>query len=101
MNILAFELANFSCSIALSVKGEVVAFHQSDEYKGQDATLIPQINHMLIHNGLSFQQLDRIVTTTGPGSFTGIRVALATAQGLELAASVPAFALNSLEWTVQ
>jgi tRNA threonylcarbamoyladenosine biosynthesis protein TsaB len=95
MIILAFELANFGCSVALWQDGEILAQHQSTDVQGQDVTLISHLKSMLNSRGLRFQDLNRIVTTTGPGSFTGIRVALATAQGLSLAAQVPAVGISS------
>jgi tRNA threonylcarbamoyladenosine biosynthesis protein TsaB len=97
MNILALDLANFASSLALMKDGKVVyAAHQA-EFRGQDIELIPKLKSLLEKHGLRFQDLDCLVTTTGPGSFTGIRVALATVQGLSLAADIPALGLPTFE----
>ncbi len=101
MNILAFDLANFSSSLALMMQGEIVFSEYKDEFRGQDVTLLPRLKALLKDHNLKFQDLDRIVTTTGPGSFTGIRVALATAQGLSFAADVPALGVNSFDWVLK
>lgn len=97
MNILAFTLAHFGCSIALAHHNKVISLSDNNEYRGQDLTLLPLIQQGLKEHGLHFHDLDFIMTATGPGSFTGIRVALATAQGLALATGIPALGINSFD----
>lgn len=108
MNILAFDLANFSSSLALMKQGKIVFSEYNEEFRGQDVTLLPKLQKILADHDLTFQELDRLATTRGPGSFTGIRVALATAQGLSLglslsasyAADVPALGIDSFSWAL-
>jgi universal bacterial protein YeaZ len=95
MNILAFNLANFKCSIALMLGKQKITLKDSHDFRGQDLMLLPTIQQGLAEHHITFHDLDYIVTGTGPGSFTGIRVALATAQGLSLAAEVPAIGIDS------
>jgi tRNA threonylcarbamoyladenosine biosynthesis protein TsaB len=99
-NILAFESADFKLTIALMKAGNVVGEYCSKSLYEQDVELLPTIERMLKQHNLCYHQLDLIATTNGPGSFTGIRVALATAEGLSLASGVPAAAFNSLDWVV-
>ncbi len=80
MAILAFECANFTLSLALMTNRHTVFFDDFQELRGQDQVLLPKIEGLLDKADLSFQDLDLIVTTTGPGSFTGIRLALAEAS---------------------
>ena len=101
MNILAIDLANFSSSVALIKRGELVYRDHHDVFRGQDVTLLPKLMALLEEHKLRFQDLDRLVSTTGPGSFTGIRVALATLQGLSFAADVPALGVNSFDWVMR
>tara|TARA_R110002095_G_scaffold36908_1_gene34419 strand:- start:72 stop:728 length:657 start_codon:yes stop_codon:yes gene_type:complete len=101
MNILAFDLANFSSSIALIKGGEIVFSEHNEAFRGQDITLLPKLQKLLTEHNLTFQDLDRLVTTRGPGSFTGIRVALATAQGLSFAADRPALGIDSFSWVMK
>ena len=101
MNILAIDLANFSSSLALIVEGHLIFSEYSDVFRGQDVTLLPKIKDILEKEGIRFEDLDRLVSTTGPGSFTGIRVALATLQGLSFAANVPTYGINSFEWVIK
>ena len=100
MNILAIDLANFSSSVALMVNSKIVYSDHSDVFRGQDVTLLPKLKTILTKEGLRFEDLDRLVSTTGPGSFTGIRVALATLQGLSFAANVPAYGVGSFNWVM-
>jgi tRNA threonylcarbamoyladenosine biosynthesis protein TsaB len=101
--ILGFDLSSFSCTLALCQKqptGEIVPVAQDEilsPYE-QDTQLIPKILSLLNENNVTFDDLKAIVTTTGPGSFTGIRVALATAQGLSLAAGCPALGFSVFDW---
>jgi len=101
MNILAFEAANFTLSLALMKDDQVVQTYRSRDFYGHDAELLPAIEKMLQDNTLSYRDLDLIATTRGPGSFTGIRVTLATAEGLTLASGIPAVAFNALEWVAE
>ena len=98
MNILALDIANFSSSLALMKNNEIAGFFYDKEFRGQDVHLLQRLEGLLQENQLDFKDLDLIVATTGPGSFTGIRVGLATIQGLALAAEVPAIGINSFEW---
>ena len=61
----------------------------SDVERGQAETLVPLINQSVIEAGISFQDIDCITTTKGPGTFTGLRVGLAAAKSFALALSKP------------
>jgi tRNA threonylcarbamoyladenosine biosynthesis protein TsaB len=100
-NILAFELADFRLSIALLKEGKEIKEIRSESLYGQDAELLPEIERLLDQQKLTYQDLDLIATTKGPGSFTGLRVALAAAEGVSLASGKPAVAFNSLEWVAK
>jgi tRNA threonylcarbamoyladenosine biosynthesis protein TsaB len=65
--------------------------------RGQAEHLVPIIDLVMTEAGLTFAQIDRIAVTVGPGSFTGVRVALATARGLALARRIPVIGLTTGE----
>lgn len=58
--------------------------------------LVPTIQDVLSNANAQFQSLTQIITTKGPGSFTGIRVGLATAAGLRTALNIPVMTVNTL-----
>lgn len=89
MPILAFDCAGAQCAVALVADGRPLAATRIESDRGHAAILVPMIQETLRQAGCSFGDLERIAVTTGPGSFTGIRVALATAQGLGLALDRP------------
>ncbi len=80
MRILAFDCAGAQCSAALAIDSEAVLVENIPAERGHAQILLPLLQKMLAEAGLGFDDIDRFAVTTGPGSFTGIRVALADAQ---------------------
>lgn len=95
--ILAFDTALGPCSVAVW-KGDCIAAQRVIEERNQQTSqLVPVISELMDESGLSLKELSSIATTIGPGSFTGIRIGLATARGLSLATAVPIKAITTLE----
>ena len=65
--------------------------------KGQAEHLVPLIEDILSKSKTDIKDIARIATTRGPGSFTGVRIGLATARTLGLALSVPVLGFSTLE----
>src|SRR5579864_1945967 len=65
--------------------------------RGHAEALMPLIATVMSTAGVEFSDLDRIAVTVGPGSFTGLRVGIAFAKGLALAADAPAVGIGTLE----
>ncbi len=101
MNILAFECANFSLSVAAQNCNKELSFREIKETKGQDSQLLPLINDVLQEVKLDFKNLNLIATTIGPGSFTGIRVGLSLARGFRLALKIPLITFNCFDWVFE
>ena len=65
--------------------------------RGHQERLAPMAQQVMAEAGLSFDKIDRIAVTVGPGSFTGLRVGIAFAKGLALALDLPAVGIGTLE----
>lgn len=96
MNLLALDTSTEYCSAALWRDG---ALFDRVERAGQrhSELLIEMIRAVLKSGGVDVRQLAAIATTVGPGSFTGVRIAIAVAQGLAFGAKVPAVGIGTLE----
>lgn len=93
---LALDTSGASGYVAVSRGGEVLArVHLARQ--GQHAShLVPAVATALAEAELGVRQLDGIVVGDGPGSFTGVRVAAATAKGMAAALGIPLWAVSSL-----
>lgn len=97
MNVLAFDCATGPTSVAVWRDGVLVARADDARPQGQAESLVPLIQAALAEAGLEPAGIDRIGITLGPGSFTGVRIAVAAARGLALALGCPIFGFSSLE----
>jgi len=98
MHVLAIDTALGACSAAVldSGRGAITAHETLPMQRGHAEALMPLIARVMEQGQLSFDALDRIAVTVGPGSFTGLRVGIAAARGIALAAGKPAVGLSTL-----
>src|SRR5437660_5681283 len=97
MRVLAMDTALEACSAAvLDTGGGITASESLAMTRGHAEALMPLIARVMSGAGVEFAQLDRIAVTTGPGSFTGLRVGISAARGIALAAGKPAVGLSTL-----
>lgn len=98
MLILAIDTALDACSAAvLDAAAGTLRAHESVPMKrGHAEALMPLIARVMKDSGLAYSALERIAVTTGPGSFTGLRVGLSAARGLALAAKKPVAGVTTL-----
>ena len=97
MKVLGFDTTTDACSAAVWCGDGLAARRFETLRRGHVERLIPMVTEVMAEAGLDFDALDLIAVTTGPGTFTGIRIGLAAARGLGLAAAVPVAGLTSLE----
>ena len=89
MRILALDAALARCAAGIVIDEELAAQRIEPGGRGQAALLAPMVQDVLGEARIAADQLDLIAATIGPGSFTGIRAALALAHGLGLAGQIP------------
>ncbi|MBN1948162.1 MAG: tRNA (adenosine(37)-N6)-threonylcarbamoyltransferase complex dimerization subunit type 1 TsaB [Candidatus Cloacimonetes bacterium] len=97
MNILAIDTSSTSGSIALNRDQKIVFMSYLDVSRTHSERLLSQIDFGLKHCEISVNALDLICIGNGPGSFTGVRIGLATAKGLCLSNQIPLHPFNTLE----
>lgn len=96
---LAFDTSGSRGSVAVGHRGEVLARASLERRAGHASGLIVAIGHVLDEAGVDREEIEGIVVGEGPGSFTGVRVAAATAKGLVHALRCPLWAVSSLAAT--
>ena len=95
MNLLAIETSTEACSVAVWVDGAVHARHELAPRRHTQLVL-PWAEQLLAEAGIARTQLDAIAVGRGPGAFTGVRLAIAIAQGIALALDRPLLAVSTL-----
>jgi tRNA threonylcarbamoyladenosine biosynthesis protein TsaB len=98
MLILAIDTALDACAAGVldTEAGRLIAQESQAMKRGHAEALMPLIARVIEQSGIAFAALDRIAVTTGPGSFTGLRVGLSAARGIALAANKPVVGLTTL-----
>jgi tRNA threonylcarbamoyladenosine biosynthesis protein TsaB len=97
MLILAFDTTAAACSVAIWRDDKVLGFEQAEMKQGQAEALVPMIERALVDCGIDYAALDLLAVTVGPGSFTGVRVGIATARAMGLAANKPVVGVRTTE----
>ena len=95
--VLAFDTAAARCAAALVRGDDVLARRDEAMERGQAERLLPMLEEMLAEAGADWRDLDGIGVVTGPGNFTGVRLAVAAARGLALALGIPAVGVSVFE----
>jgi len=98
MFVLAIDTALAACSAAVldTGFGTILASESLPMTRGHAEALMPLIARVMEASGIAFADLDRVAVTSGPGSFTGLRVGIAAARGIALAAERPAVGISTL-----
>jgi len=96
MILLGIDTAGPRLQLALMRETGTVDTLIEDLAKGHAEIVFGRIEKLLSHNGVTYQDLGRIAVTTGPGSFTGLRIGMSAARGLGLALEIPVIGVPSL-----
>jgi tRNA threonylcarbamoyladenosine biosynthesis protein TsaB len=95
--VLALDSSTRGGSVAIAVDGRLVAERALPEEQGASSTLLPAADALLREARLAPADLRAVVAGGGPGSFTGLRIAAATAKGMVRALEVPLFVYSGLQ----
>lgn len=98
MRVLAIDTALAACSAAVldTEYGGIIASESRPMVRGHAEALLPMLARVMRESGLAYPDIDRIAVTTGPGSFTGVRVGIAAARSIALASDRPAVGISTL-----
>lgn len=95
MAVLAIDTSMQACSAAIYADGRLTEAYEP-RARGHAEAIVPMIARVIDEAGVSFDELSKLAVTTGPGTFTGVRVGVATARGLALATDLPLVGRSSL-----
>ena len=95
--LLNIDTATDQASVCLSLNTDLIQEIKSADQKNHGSFLQPSIQQILQQNNLTIQQIDAVAVTHGPGSYTGLRVGLASAKGICYALQKPLITINTLE----
>ena len=97
MNFLLIETASSVCSVATANENEIIAIRENGDGQ-QHATLITTfVDEVMKESELNYEELDAVVVSAGPGSYTGLRIGVSAAKGICFGAQLPLMAVDSLQ----
>ena len=97
-HLLCIETTTTQCSVALCAQGEVIGLAQSNHENYQHSQLLhTYIDTVLSENNKKPSDLTAIALSSGPGSYTGLRIGAAAAKGLCYANDIPLIAIPTLD----
>ncbi len=97
MNILAIDASGIAGSVAYIKEGRLVGEYYICHKLTHSETIMPMLEHMKNLIGIDLESLDAIGVTSGPGSFTGLRIGVTTAKTLALALNIPVVGIPTLD----
>ena len=97
MKILALDSSAVVASVALCEDETLLAEYTLNNGNTHSETLLPMVETLLSHFGISVDDIDLFAASTGPGSFTGVRIGTATIKGLAFAKNTPCVGVSTLE----
>ena len=96
MRVLALDTATEACSVALLTEHGLIG-RSVEIGRGHAQEILGMVDRILAEGGATLAMLDGIAAGIGPGSFTGVRISVAVAQGLAFGAGLPVIPVTSLE----
>lgn len=100
-NLLLIESSNEVCSVALSQEKSIIQEKYINKPNSHSVYLAPFVNEVLNNATMSINELDGVVISDGPGSYTGLRIGSSLAKGICLGAGIPLMAVSTLKGLAQ
>jgi tRNA threonylcarbamoyladenosine biosynthesis protein TsaB len=95
MNILSIECTHAALSAAVK-KGHVIIEQQSADWRKAAEALVPLVEEVMAKSGLEKRELDCIAISSGPGSFTSLRIGMSVAKGIAYGLGIPLIAVPTM-----
>lgn len=95
--LLHIETATDVCSVAITLGNEVLSVCESNDGNSHSKNLLPYIDESLTKAGRSLNDLDGVVVSVGPGSYTGLRIGVSTAKSIAYNQEIPVITVGTLE----
>ncbi len=96
MATLLLDSSNTSLSVGFENNGVLIGFTSYEAWQVQSEHMVPEIDELMSKLGLTRKDITAVVTSIGPGSYTGVRIALTIAKIVSLACNVPIYPVSSL-----
>lgn len=97
MKVLVIDTSGPVCGTAVLEDGKVLCEYTAQNRNTHSANLMPMVEAALASAGTALKEMDAVAAVTGPGSFTGVRIGVATAKGLAHGAGIPCIPVDALE----
>ena len=94
--ILLLDSSNTSLSVGLGNNNQLIDFVSYECWQEQSEHMIPEIDSLLKKHNVSRNDIESVVVSIGPGSYTGVRIALTIAKVMALALNIPIYPVSSL-----
>ena len=96
MATLLLDSSNTSLSVGFETNGELLGYTSFEAWQAQSEHMIPEIDKLMKKYGLTRKDISGVVTSIGPGSYTGVRISLTIAKIVALTLKVPVYPVSSL-----
>lgn len=97
MKILSIDSSSVSASVAVTENGQALSEEFVNNGFTHSQTLMPMVDKAIKDSNISINDIDLLAITNGPGSFTGVRIGIASAKGICDAKNIPCIAVSTLE----
>ncbi len=95
--ILNIETSSPVCSVCIAQDGKLLGYRETTEANSHARLLTTMIDELLSEHKISYQQIEAVAVSSGPGSYTGLRIGVSVAKGLCYALNLPLLSISTLQ----